>query len=59
MNSVDGTEVTDFAYDQNEDRLGYTTPTLDYGRHSLKIMATDSGDNTTIHQHGFRVLRSR
>ncbi len=56
---VDGTEVTGFAYDQNEDRLGYTTPRLNYGRHNLKIVATDSGYNTTIHQHGFRVLRSR
>jgi len=56
---VDGTEVTDFVYDQNEDRLGHTTPRLDYGRHNLKIVATDSGENTTIHQHNFRVLRPR
>lgn len=56
---VDGAEVTDFAYDGSEDRLAHTTGRLAYGSHSLKIVATDSGENTTIHQHGFRVLRPR
>jgi len=56
---VDGSEVTDFAYDQSEDRLGHTTGRLAYGGHNLKIVATDSGYNTTIHQHNFRVLRRR
>lgn len=56
---VDGAEVTDFAYDQGEDRLSYTPRRLGYGGHNLKIVATDSGENTTIHQHNFRVLRPR
>ena len=56
---VDGAEVTGFAYDGGDDRLAYTPPRLGYGGHNLKIVATDSGENTTIHQHGFRVLRPR
>lgn len=53
---VDGAEATNFAYDGGDDSLAYTTGRLAYGSHSLKIVATDSGDNTTIHQHNFRVL---
>lgn len=56
---VDGDEVTDFDYDGGEDRLAHTTGRLAYGGHNLKIVATDSGENTTIHQHNFRVLRRR
>jgi hypothetical protein len=56
---VDGTEVADFTYNGSEDRLAYTPPRLRYGGHSLKSVATDSCDNTTIHQNGFKVLRPR
>ena len=56
---LDGAEVTDFAYDGGEDRLAHTPPRLGYGGHNLKIVATDSGEDTTIHQHNFRVLRPR
>ena len=52
-------EIDDPAYDQAEDRLAYTPPRLRYGGHNLKIVATDSGENTTIHQNGIRVLRPR
>ncbi len=55
---MDGAEITGFAYDGGEDRLAHTTRRLAYGGHNLKIVATDSGQNTT-HQHNFRVLRRR
>ena len=56
---VDGAEETDFAYDGGKDRLGHTTRRPAYGRHNLKIVATDSGGNTTVHRHNLRVLRPR
>ncbi len=56
---VDGAEATNFAYDGGEDRLTHTTGKLAYGGHNLKIVATDSGENATIHQHNFRVLKRR
>ena len=56
---VDEAEVAQFAYDGGEDRLAYTPPRLGYGGHSLKIVATDPGENTAIRQHNFRVLRPR
>jgi hypothetical protein len=44
---VDGREITNFTYDQANDRLSYTSSRLSYGGHTVRIDVTDADRNTT------------
>ena len=53
---VDEDRNSTFSYDRSTDRLSYTSGQLSFGRHTVKIVATD-GVNTTIRSWSFRVVR--
>jgi len=54
--SLDGSDRDNFSYDAGTDRLTYTPPRLAFGRHAVKIVATDAGGETT-YSWGFKVVR--
>ncbi|QIN82854.1 S8 family serine peptidase [Rubrobacter tropicus] len=54
---VDGSARGGFTYYAGVDRLIYTTPTLSYGNHSVRIVAKDTAGNTTSSSWGFKVVR--
>ena len=54
---VDGTARGGFAYNTDTNRLTYTTPTLSYARHTVKVVAKDAAGNTTASTWGFKVVR--
>jgi CSLREA domain-containing protein len=53
---VDGNRKTTFSYDPSTGRLSYTSGQLSFGRHTVKIVATD-GVNTTTKSWRFKVVR--
>jgi len=54
---VDGREITNFTYDQANDRLSYTSSRLSYGGHKVRIDVTDEDRNTTTKDWSFRIRR--
>ncbi len=54
---VDGTARGGFTYYPGTDRLTYTTPTLAYGNHSVRVVALDAAGNTVGSTWGFKVVR--
>ena len=56
--SVDGVEVTGFAYDATTGRLTSTPPKrLAPGDHSVRVLATDAAGNAATRTWSFVVLR--
>jgi hypothetical protein len=53
---VDGATRGGFTYDTSTNQLSYTTPTLTYGNHTVRIAAKDSAGNTTANW-GLKVIR--
>ena len=54
---VDGRRRTTFAYDRGTDRLRFTSGTLPYGGHSVRVVATDGAGNVAVDAWRFRVVR--
>ena len=54
---VDGTARGGFAYDTETNRLTYTTPTLSFARHTVRIVAEDAAGNASTFNWGFKVVR--
>ena len=54
---LDGTQRGAFTYNAETNRLSYTTPTLSFARHTVRIVATDEAGNTTSYGWGFKVVR--
>jgi thermitase len=54
---VDGRVITNFTYDQANDRLSYTSSRLSYGGHTVRIDVTDADRNTTTEDWSFRIRR--
>jgi hypothetical protein len=54
---VDGREITNFTYDQANDRLSYTSSRLSYGGHTVRIDVMDADRNTTTEDWNFRIRR--
>jgi thermitase len=54
---VDGMVRGGFTYNADTNRLTYTTPTLSFARHTVRITATDAADNATSYGWGFKVVR--
>ncbi len=54
---LDGKQRTEFSYDQDTDRLSYTTPKLSYAWHKVKIVAKDAAGNTATKKWSFKVIR--
>jgi hypothetical protein len=46
-----------FSYDPDTDRLSSTTSRLSYGRHRIKIAATDAAGNRGVRKWSFQVAR--
>jgi len=55
--SVDGTFRGGFAYNAATNRLTFTTQTLSYARHTVRIVAKDAAGNTTTYGWSFKVVR--
>ncbi|MEJ7842612.1 MAG: S8 family serine peptidase [Rubrobacter sp.] len=55
--SVDGTFRGGFAYNADTNRLTFTTQTLSYARHTVRIVAKDAAGNTTTYGWSFKVVR--
>ncbi len=53
---MDGQRKTTFSYNRATDRLAYTSGKLTYGRHTVRILATD-GRNEMTRSWVFRVVR--
>ena len=53
---VDGRRRT-FAYDAEEDRLRHVTDRLSYGRHTVRVVATDEAGNRSAEAWSFKVVR--
>ncbi|MGB3633111.1 MAG: multicopper oxidase domain-containing protein, partial [Rubrobacteraceae bacterium] len=54
---VDGRRVTRFRYNPTTGQLTYTSRRLKFGRHSVKIIATDPQRRSTTRSWKFRVIR--
>ena len=54
---VDGTARGGFTYSPSTDRMSYTTPTLAYGNHSVRVIVRDAAGNTVNSGWGFKVIR--
>lgn len=55
---VDGSRKGTFTYDTDTDRLRFTSGRLAYGRHAVRIVATDAAGNTGANRWAFRIVRS-
>jgi thermitase len=53
---LDG-RARNFQYDARTDRLYFKSPRLAYGRHSVRVVATDDAGNTAVRVWRFRVVR--
>lgn len=53
---VDGRPVKRFSYERSRDRLSYTTPKLDAGRHTVLLVARDEQGLSSNRFWGFRVV---
>ena len=54
---VDGRRKTTFSYDRSTDRLAFDSPTLSFGRHTVKVEATDEAGNKATKTWSFKVIR--
>jgi subtilisin family serine protease len=54
---VDGNSRGAFSYDAATDRLKFTSGTLAYGRHTVRIVATDTAGNAGDKSWAFKVVR--
>ena len=54
---VDGSPRGGFSYTADTNRLSYTTPTLSYARHAVRIVAKDAAGNVTAYGWSFKVVR--
>ncbi len=54
---IDGNLRGGFAYNVDTNRLTYTTPTLSYARHTVRIVAKDAAGNATAYGWSFKVVR--
>ncbi len=54
---LDGTLRPGFVYNAATNRLTYTTPTLAYGAHTVRIVVRDAAGNTRTTTWSFRVVR--
>lgn len=54
---VDGRAITNFTYDQANDRLSYTSSRLSYGGHTVRVDVTDADRNTATEAWSFRIRR--
>lgn len=55
---VDGRRRT-FSYDAEEDRLRHVSDRLSYGRHTVKVVATDAAGNRSAEAWNFKVVKGR
>ena len=56
---VDGREKTNFSYDAATDKLVHQSGRLSYGRHTVRVEATDEAGNTAEKTWGFNVKKKR
>lgn len=56
---VDGREAANFACDRGEDRLKYTPRSLQRGRHTVRVEATDARGLEGSETWSFRVVGQR
>ncbi|MGI8910614.1 MAG: S8 family peptidase [Rubrobacteraceae bacterium] len=54
---LDGRNKTTFRYDGGTNRLSFVTRKLSFGRHSVRVTATDPAGNTAIRSWRFKVVR--
>ncbi len=54
---VDGSRKGTFTYDTDTDRLRFTSGRLAYGRHAVRIVATDAAGNTGASPWAFRIVK--
>lgn len=54
---VDGRRITAFTYNRTTDRLSYQPPLLAFGRHSVRVVATDPQGLSRTAVWNFRVIR--
>lgn len=54
---VDGRQITAFTYNRTTDRLSYRPPTLAFGRHTVRVVATDPQGLSRTVNWNFRVIR--
>ena len=55
--SVDGRRITDFSFNR-EDRLGYVPERkMGYGRHTVRVVATDAAGNRAAEAWSFKVVK--
>jgi len=54
---ADGRRKTTFAYDRTTDLLRYTSGRLPFGRHTVKVVATDPAGLREVRTWRFRVNR--
>ncbi len=55
---VDGSRKGTFTYDTDTDRLRFKSGRLAYGRHAVRIVATDAAGNTGANRWAFRIVKS-
>jgi hypothetical protein len=55
---VDGKSMTNFSYDPATDRLSYQSGSLAYGRHTVKVEATDASGLKGEKTWSFKVVRA-
>lgn len=56
---VNGKPLTKFDYDQGTGLLSATIPRLSFGRHTVKLIATDAATNSKEQRSSFEVVKKR
>jgi hypothetical protein len=54
---VDGKRKTTFAYDRSTDRLKYASGRLSFGKHTVRVVATDAQGKSGAKSWAFKVVR--
>jgi uncharacterized protein len=54
---LDGKKIGRFSYDQGTGKLRYAAGKLGFGKHNVKVVATDIGHNTATKTWSFKVVR--
>jgi subtilisin family serine protease len=54
---LDGRRVMGFGYNEGTDRLRFVTNKLSFGRHYVKVVATDPAGNSDTRRWSFKVVR--
>ena len=54
---LDGKQVSTASYDQETGKLSHVSGKLDFGKHTVKVVATDLGENTATEKWSFKVVK--